>query len=144
MTSKLTVFGLFFACTWAASPVVAADQGAIGRWMMANKKVIVEVKTCNGTEICGNLVWLEKPNNDDGTPKLDLHNPSTSLRQRQLIGMPVIEGMIQVDADTYKGTIYSSDDGGTYRATAKISGDSMKVKGCWTIFCKDINFTRVP
>ncbi len=113
-----------------------------GNWTLSDGRVTVKVVACNGNQVCANVVRLDQPNNADGTPKLDLKNRNQALRSRHLIGMPVIEGMVPSGPNTWKGQIYSSDDGANYRATAVVNGDRLDVKGCWLVFCKDLNFNR--
>ena len=118
----------------------AADP--YGNWTLSDGRLTVKVVTCNSDQVCAKIVRLDNPNNGDGTPKLDLKNKNPSLRSRHLIGMPVIEGMAPSGPNTWKGQIYSSDDGNIYRAYATVEGDHLSVKGCWLIICKDLNFSR--
>jgi uncharacterized protein (DUF2147 family) len=126
----------------AASPQTQAGVNPYGNWTLTDGRVTVKVVACNGNQVCANVIRLDKPNNADGTPKLDLKNKNTTLRSRRLIGMPVIEGMVPVSGNVWKGQIYSSDDGSNYRATAVVNGDHLDVKGCWIVFCRDLNFVR--
>ena len=118
----------------------AADP--YGNWTLSDGRLTVKVVSCNSDQVCAKIVRLDNPNNGDGTPKLDLKNKNPSLRSRHLIGMPVIEGMAPSGPNTWKGQIYSSDDGNIYRAYATVEGDHLSVKGCWLIICKDLNFSR--
>ncbi len=130
------------AAAFAGFAQATTETGPYGNWTLNDGRVTVKVVPCNGNQVCANVIRLDKPNNADGTPKLDLKNKNTSLRSRRLIGMPVIEGMSPVAANVWKGQIYSSDDGSNYRATAVVSGDHLDVKGCWLVFCRDLNFVR--
>ena len=123
-----------------ASAIGASDP--FGNWTLSDGRLTVKVVSCNGNQVCAKIVRLDNPNNGDGTPKLDLKNKNASLRSRRLIGMPVIEGMAPSGANTWKGQIYSSDDGNVYRAYATVEGDHLSVKGCWFVICKDLNFSR--
>jgi len=126
----------------AGQPQASTGVNPYGDWTLNDGRVTVKVVPCNGNQVCANVIRLDNPNNGDGTPKLDLKNKNPALRSRHLIGMPVIEGMSPVSANMWKGQIYSSDDGANYRATAVVNGDHLDVKGCWIIFCKDLNFVR--
>lgn len=116
--------------------------GPLGDWTLSDGRLTVKAEYCQGNRICANVIRLQEPNNGDGTPKLDLKNKNPALRSRHLIGMPVIVGMEQTGANTWKGQIYSSDDGDFYRGYATVNGDQLDVKGCWFIICRDLNFTR--
>lgn len=113
-----------------------------GDWTLSDGRLTVKVVSCNGNQVCANLVRLQEPNNGDGTPKLDLKNKNAALRSRHLIGMPVLENMVATGPNTWKGLIYSSDDGDNYRGYATVDGDHLSVKGCWFIICRDLNFYR--
>ncbi len=144
MMIKQIIVGGVFASAVAFSGFAQAvtEINPYGNWTLTDGRVTVKVVACNGNQVCANVIRLDKPNNADGTPKLDLKNKNASLRSRHLIGMPVIQGMSPVAANVWKGQIYSSDDGANYRATAVVSGDHLDVKGCWLVFCKDLNFVR--
>jgi uncharacterized protein (DUF2147 family) len=143
MMKRLIVSGILAAGT-AFAGLAHANAGVnpYGNWTLADGRVTVKVVACNTTQVCANIIKLDKPTNADGTPKLDLKNKNASLRSRRLIGMPVIQGMVAVSSNTWKGQIYSSDDGANYGATAVVNGDHLDVKGCWFVFCKDLNFVR--
>lgn len=120
----------------------ASVTGPYGNWTLSDGRLTVQVVSCGANLVCANVIRLQEPNNGDGTPKLDLKNKNPALRTRHLIGMPVIEGMMPTGPNTFKGQIYSSDDGDYYRAYATVEGDHLSVKGCWFVICKDLNFTR--
>jgi uncharacterized protein (DUF2147 family) len=129
----------------ALMPIAAfAESMPEGTWAMNKKKVTVQVAFCGGKNLCATIVGLAKPiSNIDGKPKVDRENPNKALRSRPLMGLVVMNGMVPAGEDTWKGKIYNADDGGTYRATMKLVGDKMVVKGCWGPFCKDMNFSRI-
>ncbi|MEO6607648.1 MAG: DUF2147 domain-containing protein [Aestuariivirga sp.] len=135
---------VFAAATLLAvsMPAQAADSAAFGDWALSTGQLVVRAAPCGGNNVCANVIWLPEPNNADGTPKLDLKNPTQSLKSRHLIGMPVLEGMVPAGNNTWRGRVYSSDDGAYYRATATVNGDKLHVKGCWVVFCKDLYFSR--
>jgi uncharacterized protein (DUF2147 family) len=133
-----TLMGLFSVGALASNPTV----GPYGDWTLSDGRVTVKVVPCQGNLVCAHVVRLQEPNNGDGTPKLDLKNKNPSLRSRHLIGMPVMDGMVPTGPNTWKGQVYSSDDGDYYRAYATISGDHLNVKGCWFVICRDLDFYR--
>lgn len=122
---------------------MAGGPDAEGLWLLSNGKLTVKVSYCDGDKLCGVISGLEHKLNDDGTEKLDFKNPNTALRSRRVIGSPVFSGLVPSGGNRWKGKIYSADDGGTYHAFATLNGDAFEVKGCWMVFCKDLNFTRV-
>ena len=128
----------------SGSSAYAQATGAdpYGDWTLSDGRLTVKIIACHGNQVCANLIRLQEPNNGDGTPKLDLKNKNPALRARHLIGMPMIEGMAPTGPNTWKGQIYSSDDGDNYRAYATVEGDHLNVKGCWFVICRDLNFYR--
>ena len=124
-------------------PALAEAPNADGSWLLSNGKLTIKVTYCEADKLCGVIARLEHTFNDDGTPKLDFKNPNAALRSRHVIGSPVFTGLDPAGENRWKGKIYSADDGGTYSAYATLKGDAFEVKGCWAVFCKDLNFTRV-
>lgn len=144
MNTILTRFALVLSVATLLPVAALADVSPVGKWSMSKNKVTVQVNYCGGENICATIVGLAKPiSKIDGKPKTDRENPNTALRARPLMGLTVINGMVPAGENTWKGKIYNADDGGTYRATMKLNGDAMTVKGCWGPFCKDMKFSRV-
>lgn len=133
---------LALAALLLTSPMALAEVNPEGIWKLASGAVTVKVVRC-GKNICANIVDLASKNYPDGTPLRDALNPNKSLRNRPVMGLPVISGMTQTGENTYKGYIYNADDGGSYRATATLTEKTMVLKGCWIVFCRDSNFVRV-
>ncbi|MDE2446767.1 MAG: DUF2147 domain-containing protein [Alphaproteobacteria bacterium] len=133
---------LTFAALVFGSTIALAEVNPEGIWRLTSGRVTVKVVRC-GNNICANIVGLSSPNYPDGTPLLDAMNPNKALRKRPVMGLPVISGMVQSGPNTYKGYIYNADDGGSYRATAYLTDKTMKLKGCWLVFCRDSDFVRI-
>ncbi len=113
-----------------------------GTWSMG--KVSIKVTDCGG-KLCGTIVGLKEPiSKIDGKPKVDRENPDVSKRKRPLIGLAVLIGMKPAGEGKWQGAIYNPDDGNTYKASIKVSGDTLKVQGCVVgILCKSNNFVRI-
>jgi uncharacterized protein (DUF2147 family) len=126
----------------AAQSATAADSAIDGIWKMGNGKLVVKVEHCSVDRICVKIANIAKAFHNDGTPRLDDNNPDPSLRKRPVVGLEIISGMAATGSNTWKGRLYNSDDGHTYTAYAKLSGNALEVKGCWGPFCKKLNFAR--
>ena len=113
-----------------------------GTWSMG--KVSIKVTDCGG-RLCGTIVGLKEPiSKIDGKPKVDHENPDASKRKRPLMGLAVLIGMKPAGDGKWQGAIYNPDDGNTYKASIKVSGDTLKVQGCVVgILCKSNNFVRI-
>ncbi len=133
---------IMFSAVIAAPAALADTSEAEGTWSMG--KVTVKVADCGGN-LCATIVGLKEPiSKIDGKPKVDRENPDAAKRKRPLIGLTVMNGMKPAGEGTWEGKIYNPDDGKTYSATVRLSGDSMKVKGCVLgVLCKTNNFARV-
>jgi uncharacterized protein (DUF2147 family) len=140
---KLFTFLLAALMSLFSYSAFAEGPTAEGLWLLSNGKLTVKVSYCGEGKLCGSIASLEHTLNDDGTEKLDFKNPNTALRARHVIGSSVFNGLVPAGENRWKGKIYSADDGGTYRATATLNGNAFEVKGCWLVFCKDLNFSRV-
>lgn len=137
--------------TWTAAAVMAAGLAtpvladeANGIWSMSNGKVTVKVNEC-GSNLCARIVALKEPiSKIDGKPKVDRENPDPAKRKRPLIGLHILIGMKPAGDAAWQGAIYNPDDGKTYSASVRLTGDRMKVKGCVAgIFCKTNTFLRM-
>ncbi len=123
-----------------------ARADAIGIWATVEGKSHVQIEPC-GDRLCGTIIRLKEPNDEDGNPKRDKDNQDESLRDRPIIGLKLLNGF-KPDGDSKTawddGTIYNPEDGKTYSSEMALEGDNiMMVKGCVWIFCKKQTWTRV-
>ena len=94
--------------------------------------------------LCAKIVWLQSPNDSNGRPLRDVRNENPSLRGRQIMGLPILNGMAPVGANRWKGNIYNPEDGNTYSATLTlVSASKIHLKGCkaW-ILCGERTWLR--
>jgi uncharacterized protein (DUF2147 family) len=62
-----------------------------------------------------------------------------------VMGLTVLTDLRARGENRWEGEIYNADDGQTYDAKMSLNGDdTMIVKGCVIVFCKDLKFKRVP
>ena len=130
---KLRLFSLmiFLALTAISigSPLDENDV-LLGKWWNGEKDAHIEIYTCtNG--LCGKIVWLEEPNEEDGTPKIDDENPDEALQSRPLMGLDILSGFKYIGDNKWEeGTIYNPRDGKTYSCYLLLQEDGMlKVRG---------------
>ena len=97
-----------------------------------------------GTALCGTLVWLKDPIDDDtGRPMMDKHNPDPSKRDRPVLGVQIMYGMLPNGPGKWSGRFYNTDNGKTYEGNLVLLGpDSIRVEGC-LIICLGETWRRV-
>jgi uncharacterized protein (DUF2147 family) len=139
-TAMKTVVLATFLAIVLSGPALADDPS--GTWAMDNGKVTVKVSPC-GTNLCGKIVALAKPLDKHGKPKLDKDNPNPALRHRPVVGLTLFRNMKRAGENRWEGTIYVPEDGYTYRASANLSGNVLKVRGCYLVICKTKRLVRV-
>lgn len=117
----------------AAAPAVAATPVA-GIWTTAEKDALVRIGDC-GSSVCGRVAkFLVRP--PQGADQRDVNNPDPKLRNRKLLGLPVLNGFHQ-DGDLWRGEIYDPKTGKSYRSVMRrLDGGRLEVKGCIGPFCK--------
>lgn len=125
-----------------ATPVLAAPVPT-GLWRLDGGKAQVRITDCGGS-LCATLAALRNPNDKDGRPKRDKRNPDGSLRDRPVIGLPLVDGM-RFDGRQWTGRFYNPDDGRTYAGTiTPRSADRLDLQGCVAGFlCKTRALTRL-
>jgi uncharacterized protein (DUF2147 family) len=127
-----------FVLALLATPALAAEP-VTGTWLTDAKDGIVEIAPC-GAKLCGRLVkMLVAPKG----PPVDRNNPDPALRNRPLVGMPVLSGFAPQGA-LRRGSGYDPKVGKSYNTTIQRTGPAtLKVRGCVIAFlCRSAIWTR--
>ncbi|MDR3557735.1 MAG: DUF2147 domain-containing protein [Syntrophobacteraceae bacterium] len=115
----------------------AEGDGILGVWSTQNHHTRFEIYKC-GMEYCGKISHMREPNysatDGDGVagrPKLDTHNPDPRLRERTLLGLPLLEGFRYDGENLWEGgTIYDPEDGHKYSCKIWLDGKNrLKLRG---------------
>jgi uncharacterized protein (DUF2147 family) len=114
----------------AAGPARAA--GPEGLWYAEGGAAQVEIRSC-ANALCGRVVWLRSPFDENGCPWRDLYNRSEPLRERSVLGLEILRGL-EPSSDEEgvwaNGTIYDPTSGRSYRATLRLKGeDRLDLRG---------------
>ena len=122
-----------------ASPLVAA-QPVEGRWVTEERDAVITIGNC-GNSLCGRITkFLVAP--PQGVDQRDVNNRNASLRNRKLLGMPVLTGFTE-DGDEWRGQIYDPKSGKTYRSIIRrLNASTLQVKGCIGPFCQTQTWKR--
>jgi len=128
----LTAAGIIFASMVAIGPATSSEAAhqapasPIGRWYAEGGAAQVEISDCGG-ELCGQVLWLRSPFDENGCELHDRYNPDESLRHRPVIGLDIVRGLVRSSdaaAVWNGGTIYDPGSGRTYRASLTVIGEN--------------------
>jgi len=157
LVTTLALTAMLLTTFFAAPTTTAQPADAVtGVWLTEagdkGGRARVEVKQ-EGSEYVGRIIWLEEPNfpsgPHQGEPKIDLENPDEDLRDRPIIGLPILEGMTYEGDGTWSGgTIYDPANGKTYKAKMSLDGaedESLDVRGFigFSLFGRTTTWKRV-
>jgi len=120
-------------------PATAADAIA-GRWITEDRDAVVEIRPCGNTT-CGTIArFLITP--PDGQDQRDIYNPDDSLKNRRLLGLPILT-QLREESDLWRGQIYDPNTGKTYRSVIRRTGpNTIEVRGCIGPFCQAQTWRR--
>lgn len=122
------------------APAAAAPPAAItGHWATDDGKAVIEVAPC-GASLCGKIQRFLIPEPRGGA--VDSKNPDKAKRNRNLLGVLVLWNLA-ADGDAWKGQGYSPEEGRHFNATVSADGGKLRVRGCVTLFCRTVVWTRM-
>jgi uncharacterized protein (DUF2147 family) len=126
------VLSVAAACIIAVGPVLGASADPVGRWYAEGGAAVVEITPCRDA-LCGRVVWLHSPLDEDGCELRDKNNPDPALRNRPVVGLQILGGLVASDQRTVSwtgGTIYDPVSGNTYRCRLDLNGrDRLRLRG---------------
>lgn len=104
----------------------------VGVWLTGKQTAHVEIfKT--GKYYYGKIVWLKRPNDEAGNPRVDEHNPDAKLKSNPLMSLLLLKGFTYDDKHLWNdGTIYDPEEGKTYSCKMwfeKGDTDNLKMRG---------------
>jgi uncharacterized protein (DUF2147 family) len=128
----VVVLSLATAFIIATRPVFAASAEPVGQWYAEGGAAVVEITPC-GDALCGRVVWLHSPLDEDGCELRDKNNPDPALRNRPVVGLQILGGLVASDHKPVSwtgGTIYDPVSGMTYRCRLELDGhDRLRLRG---------------
>jgi uncharacterized protein (DUF2147 family) len=146
---KFSLLFFFVLSTALAVYLTAADKEAdsvLGLWLNEKKTSKIEIFK-KGDKYYGKLAWLKEPNNKEGKPKLDVHNPDEKLKTKPILGLEILKDFeYDGDLEWEDGTIYDPRDGETYSCSMEMSDDKkeLEIRGYIgiSLFGKTTTWTR--
>jgi uncharacterized protein (DUF2147 family) len=143
-TTAATAVSIVALAAIALAPARAADP--LGTWWTADRDAKIKIVNCNGSALCGTLVWIAEPlDPETHQPKTDKNNPDASKRGRPLLGIPIVLNMTPAGPDKWQGHLYNSRDGGIYSGSFAMTGpNTAQLRGCVMggLICKGQIWTR--
>jgi len=135
-------------CVGFPQPAEAADIH--GEWATQGYSARVRIAPCaddpGAGRACGTVTWLWEPRDASGNGRKDHSNPQAKLRERPLVGIPLLQGFRRAETGEWvDGSIYNPEDGRTYAASMQIgSSGELRVRGCALgVFCQTQVWRRV-
>lgn len=126
-----------------SSTAQAADPR--GTWLTQDKDAALTISSC-GSQLCGQIIWLESARDRGGALRRDKNNPDPGKQSQRICGLVVIKGLERSGPNTWAGTVYNPEDGKTYQGSITVlSQDALKVRAYFAlpIFGKNQTWTRV-
>lgn len=119
------ILNLFFVM------VHAQNNSIIGDWYTSDQEGKIEIYKCKSDKICGKIVWLKEPNEEDGSPKMDINNPDEKKHNNPIIGMDLLKDFEETEHQIWEnGTIYDPKNGKMYKCKLTlVSDDKLNVRG---------------
>ena len=110
--------------------VRASAASPVGIWYAEGGAAQVAIEPC-GAELCGRVVWLRSPLDEEGCDLRDRNNPEPSLRDRKVEGLEVLRGLVSQGNGTWAyGRIYDPASGNTYTCHLTLDGnDRVRLRG---------------
>ena len=131
-----------FALALLPEPATAQAPAPIaGRWIAEDGTAVVTLAPCGAaaTAYCGRVTQFLVAEPKGGFR--DAKNPDPKLRNRPVLGASVFTGLI-ASGKSWKGRGYSVKDGRHFSATLTAKGSKLTVRGCVTIICRTVVWTR--
>ncbi len=108
--SALFALTIIFLTSFTNNP----DEELMGVWWNTERDAKIEIYRC-GEVLCGKVIWLRNPKDDDGNPVKDENNSNSQMKKRDVMGMKVLEGFSFNGKDRWvNGEAYDPKSGKTY------------------------------
>jgi uncharacterized protein (DUF2147 family) len=117
----------------------ASEPSPIGEWLVEDGEASIRIEEC-GSNLCGVVSGAKNWN------ETDRNNPNPELRNRPIIGMPILLDMKPAKSNRWVGRAYNAKNGQTYTANISLNNSqSLRVEGCvfGGFVCGGQNWTRV-
>lgn len=131
-----------------SAAAAGAAQKVTGVWIDDTGKGAVKIEVCNGSALCGHIVWIKDPLKKNGQPLTDELNPEPSKRKRLICGLQILGGLEKISEGGFdNGWVYDPKRGAQYDvALDMLSSNKLQVTGYkgMRMFGQSFVWTRAP
>lgn len=137
----LVLSGTFFLAATVGAAAQSADP--VGEWLVKEGTARIKVVSCpqgpGQPSALWGVIWAETK------PGIDDRNPDPSMKNRPMLGMPILIGMRQTQPNRWDGKIYDATRGSLFDSHISVNrNDMLEVRGCVAgIFCGGEDWKRV-
>lgn len=128
---KLTLFVSLLFCLSAVAVQAQSSVDITGIWWNDVKTSKIKVEKKDGKFI-GTIVYLVPEKYINGVPEKDANNPDPKLKQRSILNLQILSGLVYKpgDKEWAGGMIYDPKSGKTYECYVWLEGkDILQLKG---------------
>ncbi len=86
----------------------ALAESPVGEWLVEDGTARIRIVSC-GSALWGVISWTKE------TPGTDENNPNPALRNRSVMGLPILINM-KPSGQRWDGEVYNAENGKTYSA----------------------------
>ncbi|MDR7128347.1 uncharacterized protein (DUF2147 family) [Algoriphagus sp. 4150] len=110
------------------SLLAQSKSKVVGVWSNTENTARIEIME-NGTQLIGKIIWIKQVEESEET-FTDVLNSDTSLRDRPLMGLTILEGFQYTDGKWADGKIYDPESGISYAGELQLKKkDILEIKG---------------
>ena len=130
----LSVLVAAFVASMSAPAMAAGPEGL---WLVKDQTGRVRIEKCSN-QMWGSVAWQKEPSKDG-------NNPNPALKDRPIVGIAILIGMSQTEANLWEGNIYNPRNGNIYKSKMSMQGEMLDIKGCVLggIICGGEAWTRL-
>ena len=149
MKAKLFFTALLLAIFLSPDLFAQDADNILGYWLTQEGDSQVKIFKAKNGKYYGDIKWLDEPNEEDGTPKIDDENSNPELQKRPILGLQLLKSFNydEKDQEWVDGTIYDPKNGKTYKCFMWFEeGDdiTLHVKGFigFSLFGREVEWKR--
>ena len=142
MKNYLLIIGFLLVAAFTATAQTGGNK-IIGVWCNETNTVHIEFLQ-SGNSYSGKIVWMDKPNDENGKLKTDKYNPDSKLHSRAIMGLSIIWNLKYQNSQWVGGSIYNPPKGHTASCDIEMpDSNTLKVKASKGLFSTVKTWKRI-